>query len=392
MFHHPNPTNTVNFVITISMKCQINSNPNYLYIRPLKPENMIRILTLGVIGALLLNSCTTENQYQINGDISGFDDDYILLVNNNQTDTVPVTDHSFSYEGLVDTAHLVHLKVPSYSRNQEFFLEPGTIDISYLSKKSFIASGTETNESFFDYKRGMDSATTLVLEAYQVYMKAETKEAQDEKLRLYDNIEEERRAFMRIHLRKNPNLTGIQILKSIHRTDSVENLGPYLDLLKDFAYTEIYKEVDTYFASRISTLTGKLAPQFTLPDSLGNMIELESLRGKYVLLDFWFTGCTYCDMLVPHLKNIYTDLNIEGFEIIDISVDKEVSKWLSTVRKKDSPWTHLQDADKKVATSFGMSGYPTLILINREGKVADRLVGYRDEDVLRKEIRSVMSN
>ena len=142
---------------------------------------MTRVLAIGAIAILLLNACTTKNQYQINGEISGFDDDYILLINNNQTDTIPVNDNFFTYEGQVDTAHLVQMKVPSYPRKQEFILEPGTIDISYLSKKSFIASGTETNESFFDYKRGMDSATTLVLEAYQVYMKAETKEAQDEK-------------------------------------------------------------------------------------------------------------------------------------------------------------------------------------------------------------------
>jgi peroxiredoxin len=349
-----------------------------------------RILAFVAIVVALISSCKTDNNYQIKGYIGFAEDSIVFLINDSKTDTIEVTDNFFTYQGSVDTVHLAYLQVPSYRKKQEFILEPGKIEISYSSKNSFIASGAYNNDRYSEYKRGMDSTTTRVLDAYQVYMKAATDEAKDEAMRLYNITEEERLVFMRAQLRKNPNYTGLMILKPIYRTDSLGNLGPYLNELSEFAYTDIYKEVDAYNTAMTTTLPGMPAPSFVLPDSSGNMIKLESFKGKYVLLDFWFTGCTYCDKLVPHLKNIYADLNSEGLEIIDISVDKKASTWLETVKKKNSPWTHLQDAEKTVTSSFGMAGFPTLILIDKDGKVAKRLVGYREEDVLRKEILSVM--
>ena len=337
----------------------------------------------------MFTSCRNENNYQIEGYIGFAEDSIVILIDNNKIDTIEVTDNTFTYKGRVDTVHMAYLQLPSYRKKQEFILEPGNIEISYLSKNNFIASGSYNNDRYSEYKRGMDSTTTRVLDAYQVYMKAETDVAKEEAMRLYNITEEERLVFMRAQLRKNPNFTGLMILKPIYRTDSLDNIGPYLDELREFAYTDIYKEVDAFNTAMTTTLPGMPAPAFSLPDSSGNIIKLESFKGKFVLLDFWFTGCTYCDKLVPHLKNIYADLNDEGLEIIDISIDQKSSIWLETVRKKNSPWTHLQDAEKIVTSSFGMAGFPTLILIDREGKVAKRLVGYRDEDQLRKEIMSV---
>ena len=350
-------------------------------------KSTLSILTL----VLLFNACTTNTSYQIEGLLGEeFDDSIVLLTVQNKNDTIEVRDHTFTFSGPADTVRLAYLKLPSFPRKQEVILEPGIIKISYESKNSFSVSGTPTNEAYYEYLVGKNAATDKVLEGYQVYKNAETREAQDEALRRYDQLEEDRRVYMRAHLRKNPNYVGVLIMKNIYKTDSIENLAEYLELLSDFSYTDMYKEVDAYNTAITSTLPGNPAPDFVLPDSSGNKIALESLRGKYVLLDFWFTGCTYCDMLVPHMKNIYADIHDRGFEIIDISVDKERSKWLGTVKKKNSPWIHLHDADKSVANSFAMPGYPTLILIDKDGIISDRLVGYREEAQLREEILSVL--
>ena len=347
------------------------------------------ILFIIVVCSFAFHSCTTDNKFYLEGTI---DDDvpYIILLNKGTMDTITVNDNVFSFQGIVDTVHLAQLKSPSFAGKKDLIIEPGTINIKWDGQKNFEASGTPNNESFSIYTRGMDSTTAIVLERYQDYMKAPTPEAKEEAMRQYNIAEEERLVFMRAQLRQNPNYTGLMILKPIYRTDSLNNLEEYLSLLSDLSYTDIYKEVDQYYSAVTNTAPGMPVPGFTLKDKDDNNISINSFRGKYVLLDFWFTGCAYCDKLIPHFREIYEELRDKDFEIIGISVDQNKSTWLETLEKKNTPWIQLLDNEKKVASQFGMAGYPTLILIDNEGYVAKRLVGYREKEDLIKEINEIM--
>jgi|GEM_PF-2865465 len=352
----------------------------------------IKILIFSAICflSLVLNSCeTSEKNFSIKGNLECVKSEYLVLYKNNITDTVKVKNNEIFIEGKIDTVQMVYIKNPDNNKKYKFILEPGQIKIS-CDSLGLIATGTPTNNSFLEYNRGMDLATDKVMALYQVYHAQDTDEDKKMAMTNYNKSEEERLAFMRKQLRDNPNLTGLQILKPIYRTDSIQNLSGYLSLLKKYSNSEIYQEVFEYNKAVASASPGKNAPEIELLDLKGNFISLEQFKGNYILLDFWFTGCGYCDQLVPHLKQIYKDYHDKGFEIIDISVDKDEQDWRKTAAKKNSPWIHLHDPVKKVASKYGMPGYPILILIDREGKVLKRLVGYRNESDLRKEILSVM--
>jgi len=343
-----------------------------------------------VILSIALYSCDKPGYYIIKGNIECVDVDFMLLLYNNKQDTIPVDNHTFTFSGTTDTVQMAYLVNPKTNKKLDFIIEQGEISIT-CNGEGLLAKGTITNDSYSEYKIGMDKTTEKVMSLYQVYLKQETDDDKKSAMQEYNNAEEERLAFMRKQLRKNPNLTGLQILKPIYRTDSISNLSGYLNILKQYKDSEIYKEVEQYNNSVATASPGNLAPPIELVNLEGEKITLDSFKGKYVLLDFWFTGCTYCDRLVPHLKEIYKDLHPKGFEIIDISVDKKEEDWRMTAAKKDSPWIHLHDPLKEVASTYGMPGYPILILIDREGKVLKRLVGYRNEAELRKEIMSVMT-
>src|SRR5690606_2851109 len=79
---------------------------------------------------------------------------------------------------------------------------------------------------------------------------------------------------------------------------------------------------------------GVLAPDFNMKDRSGNEMELSDFRGKYILLDFWASWCKPCLEDFPHLKNLYSQYHEKGFEIIQISQDKDLDKWKSAIDKQ----------------------------------------------------------
>lgn len=97
-------------------------------------------------------------------------------------------------------------------------------------------------------------------------------------------------------------------------------------------------------------------------------ISSQSLKGKYVLLDFWAVGCGPCRREIPNLKELYKKTDREKFEIIGIVGDSP-SEALKKIIEKDSiTWTQILSTDSnKIKETYGIHGYPTTFLINPEG-------------------------
>jgi peroxiredoxin len=91
------------------------------------------------------------------------------------------------------------------------------------------------------------------------------------------------------------------------------------------------------------TEVGKVLPNIELPDADGKLISLESLRGKYVLVDFWATWCTPCIGEIPNLKKTYQKYHDKGFEIYSVSLDNNRGAWLNGIEKHELNWLHVSD-------------------------------------------------
>ncbi len=118
------------------------------------------------------------------------------------------------------------------------------------------------------------------------------------------------------------------------------------------------------------------APEFTLK-SLGNQeMTLASLKGKVVLLDFWATWCTPCKEAIPHLIQLHKDYEDKGLTVIGMNVDKGEEEVVRRfVRSMEIPYPILF-ASEEVTRSYGVSALPTTILIDREGKIREKIVGF----------------
>ena len=122
-----------------------------------------------------------------------------------------------------------------------------------------------------------------------------------------------------------------------------------------------------------------LAPDFTLRTLDNEEIILSKLRGKVVLLDFWATWCGPCKESIPYLVQIFKTYQQKEFEIIGMNVDRgDVSGVHRFVKSMDIPYPVIITPDE-VGRSYGVAGIPTTILIDKQGKIRDKTLGFNSK-------------
>ena len=117
---------------------------------------------------------------------------------------------------------------------------------------------------------------------------------------------------------------------------------------------------------------GGTAPDITLMTPDSTELSLSSLRGHYVLLDFWASWCGPCLREVPNVKAIYEKYHDKGFEIFGVSLDETAGPWKAAIKKNDMNWHHvssLKGWECPVAKQYNVTGIPRMYIIDPEGKI-----------------------
>jgi thiol-disulfide isomerase/thioredoxin len=111
---------------------------------------------------------------------------------------------------------------------------------------------------------------------------------------------------------------------------------------------------------------------FEQMDVNGKKVTLSSLKGRYVLLDFWASWCGPCRAENPNVLKAYNKFKDKHLEILAVSLDQNKANWLSAIEKDAMPWIHVSDLKgwkNEVAAQYGIRSIPQNLLIGPDGRI-----------------------
>jgi len=137
---------------------------------------------------------------------------------------------------------------------------------------------------------------------------------------------------------------------------------------------------------------GTEAPEFALPDLDGKVVKTGDLRGKVVILDFWATWCPPCRQEVPHFIALQSKYRDQGLAIVGLSLDKGGASVVKPFVEEYNVNYMMLIANDETASSYGgITGIPTTFVIDKNGKVVKRFLGYTDPEVFEETIKPLLT-
>ncbi|SIO41827.1 TlpA family protein disulfide reductase [Chitinophaga niabensis] len=181
-------------------------------------------------------------------------------------------------------------------------------------------------------------------------------------------------SFISTHPDSYASALALSMGRSSLKTADMEKL--YKLLSAKTKQTEEAKNVADYLNGLKSSAIGSTVKDFALTTPDEKLFSFSSLKGKYVMIDFWASWCGPCKQSFPHMKEVYAKYKSDKFEIYSISIDKDKAAWLKGLKEQDLPWLQSLDTKNISQSGFAVTGVPTTFLIDPKGKILMKEVGF----------------
>jgi len=188
------------------------------------------------------------------------------------------------------------------------------------------------------------------------------------------------------------SLASFYAINSLNPGDYEQEMLAYAEKIKsNFNKNEAVTEFLVRMAKLRSVQVGQPAPDFTMPTIDGKTITLSSLKGKYVMLDFWASWCQPCRQENPNVVKAYNKYKSRNFTIVGISLDKDAAAWKQAVIQDGLTWTHgseLNDFESTTVRAYQVDQIPASFILDPQGKIiAKNLHGEELDSFLNKTLR-----
>lgn len=305
-------------------------------------------------------------------------------------DSIVVKDGKFTYsKDLKDiTAAVIYSSRNDEKNCANIFLVPGeTLDLT-INGKEFTYGGSPIykscdaadkalsplNKDLMDYYEAAVARLETIPESQREAVTAGIRDTLSIKSKAYNAALEN---YLDSHLNDEGAL--VYLLYLVNPDDVLKKMSAEM---KNGRVGKLYQAISKIIAeeaakeqAEIDAKNGSPAPDFTLTDIKGKPLSLSSLRGKYVVLDFWGSWCGWCIKGIPEMKKYY-EKYAGKFEILGIDCNDTDAAWRAAVKKHELPWLHVYNPkSSNVLKDYAVSGFPTKVIVDPNGNIVKTVVG-----------------
>ena len=365
---------------------------------------MRRILftVLATAAMLSANAATpAEGVLKVKGMLKNFGDSLLVYVAEpgqrpNVQNTIVLKNGAFDFEIKLPKVAEVTLATPEAARGKSqqyvaFVGVPGeTIELNAETDNKYTYGGTKFYKEFAEMKNALENSQAEL----QAYIKSlnermEKGEKQEDLMKEYQEKAPALQAkasvaykdFIKAHPDYEANAIIVTSLETLEEMEEAANMmSPAVreGRMKDFYMASINQQkAEKEIREKAAKMqaAGVVAPDFTLNNINGNPFKMSSLKGKYVVLDFWGSWCGWCIKGFPKMKEYYQKYKGK-FEILGVDCNDTPEKWKAAVKKHELPWLNVYNPrESKVLSDYAIQGFPTKIIVGPDGKIIKTIVG-----------------
>uniref|UniRef100_A0AB33IQE0 Thioredoxin domain-containing protein n=1 Tax=Prevotella sp. GTC17253 TaxID=3236793 RepID=A0AB33IQE0_9BACT len=357
-------------------------------------------LLAGLMMGAAVSAQAADDLLHIKGKLANFGDSAVVvygpLGGKPQQTNILLKDGTFDFTLPIKEIAYLQMATPATMRDEERTIlhvvgAPGeTVELNGDMKTGYNISGSKFYQQYHEVDLLLENSTKELQEFSNAMQKRlDAGENRGQIMKEYNEkapaLEEKAQQSMLDFIRQHPSYEPSAII--ISHFNDVKKMEQAIALLTAEVQNGRMKSYYSYFLDRAkrraakeeqaakAQAVGVQAPDFTLTDLQGKALALSSLRGKYVVLDFWGSWCIWCVRGFPKMKEYYNKYKGQ-FEILGIDCGDSDEKWRAAVKKHDLPWLHVYNPkDSKVQTDYAIQGFPTKIIVGPDGKIVKTIVG-----------------